>query len=426
MTAARAIQSAVLMIVLALVAGALAGLDGRPASRPTDERRVEWKNGPPVRPDFFPLAVWLQQPTNAPKFRALGINTYVGLWKGPTEAQLAELRKHGMYVICSQNMVGLAHLNDPTIIGWMHGDEPDNAKRIEHWPSAGAIRKAWPNAPRRTLKQWGAYGPPIPPHQIVADYRRIRRQDPTRPVLLNLGQGVAFDGYIGRGYRRGKLEDYPEYVKGCDIVSFDIYPVVHRSPKVAGRLEYVARGVERLRKWTHGRKRVWNCIETTHISNPPAIASPEQIRSEVWMSIIHGSRGIIYFVHEFEPHFIEAGLLAHPKQAEAVKKVNRQILSLAPAINALKPTWTVRVDTADPNLPVATMAREHNGGRYVFAAAMRDGRTVARFDMSGIIEGQAKVIGEDRSVRLRHGQFEDRFGPYEVHLYRIGPSTRKP
>ena len=43
-------------------------------------------------------------------------------------------------------------------------------------------------------------------------------------MLLNLGQGVAFDNYIGRGVRRNHPEDYPEYVKGCDIASFDIYP----------------------------------------------------------------------------------------------------------------------------------------------------------------------------------------------------------
>ena len=40
-------------------------------------------------PNFFPLAVWLQSPNNAAKYKAAGINTYVGLWRGPTEEQLA-------------------------------------------------------------------------------------------------------------------------------------------------------------------------------------------------------------------------------------------------------------------------------------------------------------------------------------------------
>jgi hypothetical protein len=43
---------------------------------------------------------------------------------GPTEQQLASLKKSGMKVICEQNEVALKNLDDPIIIGWMHGDEP--------------------------------------------------------------------------------------------------------------------------------------------------------------------------------------------------------------------------------------------------------------------------------------------------------------
>jgi hypothetical protein len=124
-----------------------------------------------------------------------------------------------------------------------------------------------------------------------------------RPVLLNLGQGVAWDNWIGRGVRRNHPEDYPEYVKGCDIVSFDIYPAVHDKAEVAGKLEFVARGVERLGQWTRGEKIIWNCIEASRISNPQVKPTPDQVRAEVWMALIHGSRGLIYFVHQFKPTF---------------------------------------------------------------------------------------------------------------------------
>jgi hypothetical protein len=49
---------------------------------------------------------------------------------------------------------------------------------------------------------------------LQAPYRRIRAADPTRPVLLNLGQGAAWDGWHGRGVRSNHPEDYPEYVRG--------------------------------------------------------------------------------------------------------------------------------------------------------------------------------------------------------------------
>ena len=67
--------------------------------------------------------------------------------------------------------------------------------------------------------------------------------------MLNLGQGVAWDGWYGRGVRTNHPEDYSQYVRGGDIVSFDIYPAVHDKPAVAGKLWYVARGVDRLRGW---------------------------------------------------------------------------------------------------------------------------------------------------------------------------------
>ncbi len=183
-----------------------------------------WDRGVSSDPSFFPIAVWLQAPKNAPRFRDVGINLYVGLWKGPTEGQLRALKEAAMPTICAQNEIGLSSANADIIVGWMHGDEPDNAQA------------------RRDGK---GYDPPILPSEIVARYERIRQRDASRPVLLNLGQGVAFDPYIGRGVRRNHPEDYPEYLKGCDIASFDIYPAVHRNEAVAGKLEFVAKGVER-------------------------------------------------------------------------------------------------------------------------------------------------------------------------------------
>ena len=40
------------------------------------------------------------------------------------------------------------------------------------------------------------------------------------------------------------------------------------------------------------------------------------------MALIHGSRGLIYFVHQFEPRFIEAALLEDPQMLTAVTALN--------------------------------------------------------------------------------------------------------
>lgn len=360
---------------------------------------LRWKSGPSQEAGFFPISVWLQSPKRANQYLNAGFNTYVGLWKGPTEAQLAELKKAGMKVICHQNPVGLRHVNDPTIIGWMHGDEPDNAQ---------------------SLGEGKGYGPPIPPKSIVQDYAKIRMNDPSRPVLLNLGQGVAWDGWHGRGVRTNHPEDYPEYLKGCDIASFDIYPVVHSKPAVAGKLWYVARGVERLREWTDGKKVVWNCVECTRIQNPTAKPTPSQVRSEVWMSLIHGSMGLIYFVHEWTPQFNEAALLGDTEMLEAVTAINRQVTALAPVLNSPTVQGLASVSSDNEGIPIAIMTKQCQGSTYLFAVAMRDGTCTATFTMQGL-QGRRgiEVLGEARTLSSKDGVFTDRFGPYDVHLYRI-------
>jgi hypothetical protein len=359
-----------------------------------------WHNGPPAGDHFFPIAVWLQNPAHAARYKAAGINLYVGLWQGPTPQQLADLQQAGMSVICSQNQLGLQHKNNPVIVGWMHGDEPDNAQ---------------------SLGDGSGYGPPVPPGKIIRDYEQLRENDPSRPVFLNLGQGVAWDDYIGRGVRRNHPEDYPLYVQGADIVSFDIYPVVHRNPEVAGKLEFVGRGVERLAEWAGDERIVWNCIECTHIGNAKVKPTPGQVRAEVWMSLIHGSRGLIYFVHQFEPSFKEAALLADPEMLAAVTAINRQIHALAPILNNPSIPDQVTATSGNEDASIAFMVKRDADATWLFTVNMRNRPTRGSFHVSGLQDpNTAGVLGESRDIPLRNGRFADDFAPYEVHLYRIG------
>jgi hypothetical protein len=366
-------------------------------SSPNYER---WSNGPSSDPGFFPIAVWLQVPANAKRYREAGINVYVGLWRGPTEEQLSDLKAAGMRVICSQKEAAIDSPNAEVIIGWMHGDEPDNAQ---------------------ARRDRAGYGPPIAPTKIIEDYERLRKRDATRPILLNLGQGVAYDQYIGRGLRRNHPEDYAEYLKGCDIASFDIYPAVHETPEVAGKLEFVARGVERLRRWSNGEKIVWNCIECSRIGNTKAKPTPHQIRAEVWMSLIHGSRGLIYFVHQFKPTFKEASLLDDEQLLPAVTAVNQQIHKLAPVLNSPTIDGAIQLTGSDMKSPIAAMCKRHGGALYVFTVNMQNQPTIATVELVKPAAGRSvQVIGEDRSIEARDGRFETEYEPYGVQLFRIG------
>lgn len=402
-------KCATLYWLASLLLFGLAPVDLLGGDQPPADSSLAGFKGPLSDPNFFPIAVWLQDPSNASRYKKAGINLYVALWRGPDEQQLKELKDAGMQVICGQNRQGLAHKDDSIIVGWMHGDEPDNAQEIVD----------------RTTGRRG-YGPPVKPSKIVDDYKKLRASDPTRPIMLNLGQGVANDHWPGRG-PGASLDDYPGYVQGCDIVSFDVYPVAGLDRHdAADLLWYVAKGVDRLVKWTGGKKRVWNCIECTHISNPNAQATPHQVKAEVWMALIHGSRGLIYFVHQFKPRFNEHALLDDPEMLSAVTILNRQIQELAPVLNSpsLRDVGTVR--SSNPQVPIDMMVKQHGDTTYVFAVAMRNAPTRGTFEFKGLGETRtAEVLGEGESsprrIKLSQGRFEDDFEAFGVHLYAIRP-----
>jgi len=363
----------------------------------------QWKHGPPADASYFPLAVWLQDPDYAARYKAAGINVYVGLWRGPTEQQLSDLTKVGMPVICEQNAVGLAHKNDPIIVGWMHGDEPDNLQEVTD---------------RKTGKK--GYGPPVPPAFVVREYQALRAADPARPVLLNLGQGVANDEWVGRG-PDAKLDVYPDYIKGADIVSFDVYPVTNiGKPDGENYLWYVAQGVDRLVKWSHGERIVWNALECTHIDNPKAKVTPAQLRAEVWMSLVHGSRGIIYFVHEFKPRSDDHALLDDPPMLAAVTRINSQIRQLAPVLNSPTVEGAVTVTSSSEKVPIAGMVKRQGDSIYLFTVGMRNAATTGSFSLPALPpEAQVRVLSEGRTLLAKNGKFTDAFKAYDVHLYRI-------
>jgi hypothetical protein len=351
--------------------------------------------------DFFPIAVWLQSPENASEYKLNGeINMYVGLWNELDERQFNLLKSAGIKLICAQNNFGLNHKSDSSIYGWMHGDEPDNAQ--------------WNNETK-------TYDPCINPEQIIDQYTKIKLKDPDHPVYLNLGQGVSYIDYIGRGACKGNTDQYKEskngYLKGCDIASFDIYPVNSNQAEVRDKLWMVAKGIDSLRVWCNDRKPVWTWIETTRIGeDSPRKPNPMEVKTEVWMAIIHGAKGIGYFCHSFYPESVEASLLHDRPMLAEIKKINQQITMLAPILNSGKSDFS-EVKDNNSNVPIHMLSKNFNDVQYLFTVAMRNEPADATFKVSS---GKlVDVIGESRSIKVEDGQFKDHFNGYEVHLYKV-------
>ncbi len=378
--------------VVASLAMAMSALGAQTASP-----YAAWKHGPPSDPDWFMIGVWLQDPRLAERYRDLGVNTFVGLWQGPTQEQLTTLRDAGMRVVCDQNRVSLAWRGEPTIIAWRQGGEPDNREK--------GGKEAKPQAS---------------PEEVQAVYAELKAADPDRPVMLGLGQGVANDAFKGRG---ASPADYPRYAQACDILAFDIYPVTNiQKEDGENYLWLVAKGLKRLREWGGPDKVLWNAIECTKVTHETKKPTPAQVEAEVWMSIVHGSRGITYFCHEFKPETKPAALLDDREMCEALKQLNERVLRLAPVLNDLTVENAVEVESSKREVEVAVLAKQHEGALYVFAIGMRNAPTEAVFRLRpSTLDERIEVLDEERTVPLQDGEFKDSFGPYAMHLYRLHP-----
>lgn len=391
------VPSAALLILAAVLLGFPAVLHAEQAAG-----KAEFAKGFPADPSFFPIGVWLQSPRNAASYSAMGVNTFIGTWKPPTKEELDELDRNGIFLIVEQTPQALALGDSRVIRAWLHIDEPDNAQ---------------PNGR-------GGYGDCIAPEEVVRRYQDIRAADATRPVLLNFGQAVANPRWFGRGDKCGRIAPEAYYTpasRGADIVSFDIYPAAEeRQTHVMGKLELVGQGVANLKRWAKPGQPVWSAIETTHINHPLRRPMPAEIRSEVWMALIHGASGIFYFAHEWKPNFREDAVFRYPDNVQEITRVNAQIKALAPVLNS--PSLADRVRVEAP-VAIATLVKRHADADYVFAVNTTSKAAKAKLALTGVPGPQAVVLGEDRLIRIEGGAISDDFAPYGVRLYKIPPAN---
>jgi hypothetical protein len=355
----------------------------------------------PLAAAYFPIAVWDQDPTkNAIGYTSIGINIFVGLWNALDATLWSAIKGAGLKLICAQNSYALSLGADPSLVGYNMEDEPDNAQ------ANGS----------------GGYNPCIAPSYIINEYQTLKQNDPSRLVYLSLGQGVAYNNYIGRGTCRNNLDTYKVstngYLVGCDMCSFDIYPVNNTDGITNGKLEYVAMGVQNLIAWS-GNKPAWCWIESTRIEDTsPRRPTTSEVKSEVWMALIHGAKGFGYFCHSFVTGATdEAAMLHDAEMSNAIKAINAQVTYLAVVLNSATTIGYATVSSDNGSVPVDIMAKNYGGANYIFAIAMSNGQANASFTVTS--GTSAEVMGEGRAIPITNGKFSDLFLPYAVHLYKI-------
>ena len=73
------------------------------------------------------------------------------------------------------------------------------------------------------------------------------------------------------------------------------------------------------------------------------------------------------------------------------------------------------------------MLKRQGGQTYLFAMGARPGgEATATFKLRDCGNLRATVLGENRTIQVKGGVFEDRFTDYQVHLYQLpfDPNSR--
>ena len=339
---------------------------------------------------FFPIAVWGQPIRMFDSLNDLGIDTFIGgdlFGKETFKTFLDELNKKNSYGIIDTGSYSNDLKKHPALLGWMHGDEPDIA--------GGNPVKA----------------PRVPPEKLIADYKLFKNKDPFHPVYVNFGSGQA------AGNPPVGVKMYYEFVKGTDIVSFDVYPVNKLGDDM---LHIVAKGMDKVRKYCNDKKPCWIWLECSRIGDKGDTGktpNASQLKTEVWMSIIHGAKGIGYFPHTWVPSYKCCDI---PKDVQdEMKKINAKVKSMTEILLSEDSKREVKCEAAGDVGKIDILVKEVGGKIYIFAVNMKKAPEKGKFVVSGIKDAVAVVQDEDRKINIKEGGFEDSFKEYEVHIYEI-------
>ena len=276
----------------------------------------KWSKGPQFSASQFPIGVWMQDPTRqadtTSQWKALGVNTYVGIWSWPTDA--GAYPGHAQDVLNAFGAVGAQAL-----AGWDAG-----APAMEAKPNGSTVRghilADEPDMNGTTAAQ------------LASKAQAAHSGDPNRPTYVNFSKGIV------NGWNNGvalSAADKRAYCASADIASVDYYGFTDPWEGRPGAVGY-AEGMDALKAACGNDKPLWGFVETTRPFDSTRI-TPDQYEVAVWTLLASGADGIELFIHDFGGGGGWEDALLRDSAAAAVKArvdvVSDQIAAAAPLLN---------------------------------------------------------------------------------------------
>ena len=357
---------------------------------------------------FFPMMSTLQEEKSMDKNIAVGVNTFVGVWK-----QTPEKAKKYLEVCKQKNVYAILDFeesvkNHPNLLGWIQPDEPDMPNEK--------------NKPRTS------------PDESIAHYNKAKAKDKNHPMFLNLTANFNKKMDVAK---YSDVSFYKKYKDATDIIGFDTYPIFGWMR--VDDLWWVGSGVEELRKLTDDKLPTYAWIETIGGSRwlSPALQREPlayEIKCEMYMSIVKGVKAIALWTHRWvaenklgvksnnkkvandSPDYTTFGI--NQKNRDMLKIETERIKRLTPVI--VSPDVNGKVSKKEGG-KIEIMTKEFESKFYVFAVNFERKAGKAGFAVEGLKKGtKIKVDAEEREIEAKEdGFFSDSFKEFDVHIYMI-------
>jgi hypothetical protein len=357
---------------------------------------------------FFLIGTFMPTVNEFGKWHDRGVNTGVGLnsYTDPSVGRTLQVaiqdwdsqaKAQGMRTIRSPMPNPADDLGNTTLLAWDQMDEPDATGQ-------GMANLA----------------------SCVANYQQWKATDSSRPVYLTFSGPDVLDADPGPRPSWcldstggcSLISNHLDYISSAlDWVSNDIYPCSGFLPDESRRCDpsYVGDPIDLLRSWTD--KPVFAFIETSYQEFVPQSTrgpTKDEVRAEIWVAVVHGVRGYIFF-----PQVVGKDATGDGTPADVAAELtvqNKTVAQLAPVLQgAINPT------TVGATVPAPLQAgwRDTPSGKYFFVVNTKQPTlTNAAITLTGVgTATSASVFGESRTVTLANGKLTDTFGAFAVHIY---------
>ncbi len=324
---------------------------------------------------------------------------------------------------------------------------PDQAKQFNDHPAL--LGNMWMDEPtgRADVEQlWNDY-------QIYK--KHMKEIAPGIPVFVNDSPAISPPHL---------LDWWLKWNVAGDISCQDIYPLQDRTERARTLANFphdMAEVVSLAVSENKGVKPVWTIVAAFTLQGksswPFRFPTPQQLRAEVYTSIIHGSTGIAYFIMDsaFSRRGEVIGMSPDPKPRhgdahggtfptameminakalwQTAKQINAELKELTPTL--LTPTvgddYVYKVSYTGKGVsktPIRTMLKPHQDGGYVLLTVNLDDAVLdVTFEFPAALKS-AQLMFENqppKKLAAPATSFTEHFEPFETHIYRIVPSKHE-